>query len=185
MPAFVHDPRHAYSFEVRPAADLDARLRAVAADLESRGLIPAGATTAPRFHPHLTLLRAALPDLAAATAAAGELAAAASAVRFASVGTFGDGRIVYVEPADRAPLDAARAQLLSRISDDLLDPLALERELTPHVTLAYSVPAPTRAAAAEAVAAALPIEGRWGTLEVWYLDVRPTELVHRIALTGD
>lgn len=182
---FVHDPRHAFSYEVRPSPALDGELRAVAHALEAAGLLAPGAATAPRFHPHLTLLRAAVADRAAAHAAAAALTAAGPEAAFTSVGVFGSGRIVYVQPRDRESLDAARAQLLSLIDDDLLDPLALDRELTPHVTLAYAVPEPHRAAARAQVEAALPLTGSWGTLEVWSLDERPTRLVAQVPLGTD
>ncbi|MBC7460166.1 MAG: 2'-5' RNA ligase family protein [Thermoleophilia bacterium] len=179
---FVRDPRHAFSYEVRPSPALDAELRAIAHRLDADGLLRPGASTAPRFHPHLTFLRAAVAVDAAARAAAQALTARGIDVAFTSVDVFGAGRIVYVQPFDRAPLDAARAQLLSHIDDAELDPLALDRELTPHVTLAYAVPEDHRAAARAQVEAALPIEGMWGALEVWSLDERPTRRVARVPL---
>lgn len=181
---YVHDPRHAFSYELRPTGELEWELRAVAHQLEAAGLIAPGASTALRFHPHLTLLRAAVADEAAAHAAAAALLASGVSVTFERADVFGAGRIVFVHPSPRAPIDAARARLLELLDEADIDPRALDRELTPHVTLAYAVPEPHRAAALGHVTAALPLAGAWGTLEVWSLDERPTRLVHSVTL-GD
>lgn len=179
--SFVHDLRHRFSLELRPDDELDARLRAVAADLEAAGLLLPGATSAPRFHPHLTLLRAA--DIGAATA---QLVATAlstdgdGSVCLDEASTFGGGRIVHVTPTDRVVLERARAVAVAAIAADQLDPLVHEREWTPHVTLAYAVPNPARADALAHVSGVLPIKGRWDSVQVWDLDVRPTQLVRRV-----
>lgn len=180
--SFVHDPRQRYSYELRPDADLDAALRAIAARLEAAGLIAPGAATAPRFHPHMTMLRSAEPSRDAAVAAAARLAGGASRVDLNVADTFGGGRIVYVQPTDDASLHAARAAVLESIPEAELDPVMLARPWTPHVTLAYSVAAPERDAALAQVTSELPLAGRLASVEVWDLDVRPTVLVHRIDL---
>ncbi|MCZ4496952.1 MAG: 2-5 ligase superfamily [Thermoleophilia bacterium] len=180
--SFVHDPRQRYSYELRPDALLDAALRAIAARLEAAGLIAPGAATAPRFHPHLTMLRSASPSHTAALAAAVQLAGAARELDLRSADTFGVGRIVYVEPADGGPLHAARAAVAQAIPEEELDPVMLARPWTPHLTLAYAVAEPLRVAALKQVSAELPLTGSLASVEVWDLDVRPTVLVHRVEL---
>ncbi|MCW2955862.1 MAG: 2-5 ligase superfamily, partial [Thermoleophilia bacterium] len=127
---------------------------------------------APRFHPHLTLARAAVASPQAARAAASGVAP--GAVTFAEADTFGEGRIVFLEPTDIAPAQAARAAIVAGVDPDDLDPLVHTRPWRPHVTLAYAVPEATRAAALEHVRAALPIVGSFSAVQVWDLDVRPT-----------
>lgn len=176
---YVHDARHRFSLELRPDEALDRRLRVIAHELEARGLIAAGASTAPRFHPHATLLRMDGVEPAPAAAAAAALALAGGVeVEFDRLGTFGEGRIAFVQPADESAMQAARAAAVDRVDRASLDPLVLTRPWTPHVTLAYAIPEPTRAAARVLAEAALPIRGRWADLQVWDLDVRPTRLVH-------
>lgn len=171
----VHDVRHAVSVELRPDAALDARLRELAASLESAGLLAPGAATALRFQPHLTLLRArSVPDaaLAAAGAAAGEQDLT---VRFTDAGTFGDGRIIWLALEDAGALHDLRRALLAHLPHADVDPLVTSRGWTPHLTVAYAVDEPEhRAAALELVRAALPLTGTWRTLETWQLDERPT-----------
>lgn len=177
---FIHDPRHRYSLELRPAEALDAHLRLVATQLEESGLIPVGASTATRFHPHVTLLRSATAPVRAATEVARVLHDAGAIVHLTSAATFGDGRIIHVGPADRAPLDAARVAGIELVDPAELDPLVTARPWTPHVTLAYAVPPEARPEALAQVVAALPIHGRWASVEVWDLDVRPTHCVERV-----
>lgn len=177
---FVHDPRHRYSLELRPSEALDAHLRMIASQLEEAGLLERGASTAARFHPHLTLLRAATAPVRAAAEVAQCLADDRALVDLVVAATFGDGRIVHVVPDDRVLLDRARALAIDAVAPDELDPLVLERDWTPHVTLAYAVPEPARADALAHVAAALPVHGRWAHVDAWDLDVRPTRLVERV-----
>lgn len=184
MPGHVHDPRHRYSYELRPDRDLDARLRSLAAGLERDRLLERGASTAPRFHPHLTFCRAAQLVDAAVHAAATTIAAAGPELELAAAGTFGDGRIIWLAPSRPEKLVAARATLIEQLDPHTLDPLALSRAWTPHVTVAYAVPAHARARALEQVRAALPVRGRWARAQGWDLDVRPTRLVHDVACVG-
>ena len=178
----VHDLRHRYSVELRPDEQLDADLRRVAHELEARGILLEGACTAARFHPHATLLNAGVPGIAAADNAAATLAPGAAVVQFDEVGTFGHGRIVYVRPSDASALLTAREAAIAALDPDELDPLVHARPWTAHVTLAYAVPEGSREVALDHVRAALPIVGRWGGVQVWDLDVRPTVLLHRAAL---
>jgi 2'-5' RNA ligase len=103
----------------------------------------------------------------------------------AAAGTFGDGRIVHVAPANADELVRLRSDLLALLPGDAIDPLAERRPWNPHVTLAYAVPEPHRAAAFELVAAALPLVGRWAQVQAWDLDVRPTRLVHAAPIGRD
>jgi 2'-5' RNA ligase len=175
--AYGHDPRHRFSYELRPDAELDATLRAIASELEARGLILPGASTAPRFHPHLTLARASRASTPALENAGRRVE---PDVTFGSAGTFGDGRIIYLEP-DRAPaFQNVRAGLVATLAPDELDPLVKDRPWTPHVTVAYAVPKETRTEALEHVRAQLPVRGTWASIETWDLDVRPTRLMHEV-----
>jgi len=184
--SYVQDPRHAFSYELRPGAALDAQLRTLAADLETAGLLRPGAATAPRFHPHLTLLRA---DHVAADLV-DELAARMShehaELRLDAADSFGDGRMVWLAPTPAAAthLAATRAWLIHAIGPGHVDPFALARDpWIPHVTIAYAIDEPHRAAALAHVAATLPHVGAWGSAQAWSLDVRPTELVHAAPIT--
>lgn len=183
MTGFVHDPRHRFSYEVRPGADLDATLRALACNLERRGLIEAGASTAARFQPHVTLLRAATAPPAAVEAAAAVVRARPQVV-LDRAGSFGNGRIVYLQMRARAQLDAARARAVSIIAPEHLDPLVHARDWTPHVTIAYAVPELAREEALRAVEDALPIRGAWQWVQAWDLDVRPTRLVAQVDVSA-
>lgn len=176
----VHDPRHRHSYELRPDHELDASLRTLAADLEGASLLEPGASTAPRFHPHLTFCRAASPDREAVANAAAAIADAGTGVTLDRAGTFGDGRIVWLAPASRAELDAARARVLAILDPAEVDPLATSRPWTPHVTIAYAVPERARSAALAFVEARLPIAGSWRCVQAWDLDVRPTMLLHEL-----
>lgn len=179
MGEFVHDERHRYSYELRPDADLDRRLRHVALELEAEGLLPHGASTAPRFHPHITFVRADHAD----TDLVDEIAARLThdpEVAFDTVGTFGGGRIAWIAPSQDRLLRATRIHVVDTLGgEEHVDPLALRRDpWTPHVTLAYSIEEPHRAAVHAHLAASLPIVGRWSIAQAWDLDVRPTRLVH-------
>ena len=180
-PHFIRDPRHRYSLELRPGEALDAAVRALARALEAEGLLPAGATDKPRFHPHLTILRASSIDDAVADDVASGLPAP---VTFTAAGAFGSGRIVHVTPDDPSPLAGLRATAIAAIGVDVVDPIVHERVWTPHVTVAYEVHDEARAAALERVSAALPITGSWDSVQVWDLDVRPTRLVHCAPVHG-
>lgn len=168
---YVHDERHRFGLELRPDAMLDARIRAIAARLEEAGLVAEGMLQAPRFQPHVTLFRAAAWSLEACAAAA---AAAPADVMFAGLGTFGGGRIAWLAPGDAEQLAAMRAAAMGAVDPAALDPAATARPWTPHVTVAYSIDEQHRPAALELITAALPITGRWATIEAWDLDVRPT-----------
>ncbi|MEO6866891.1 MAG: GNAT family N-acetyltransferase, partial [Gaiellales bacterium] len=98
--AIVHDLRHAFSVELRPDPTLDASLRELAARLEAAGLLAAGAATAPRFHPHLTLLRASDVSAAALDAVAASVQEQGRVVTFTRAGTFGSGRIIWLAPSE-------------------------------------------------------------------------------------
>lgn len=175
--AYVHDLRHRYSLELRPDAALDARLRAVAVELEAAGLMPTGAAQQPRFHPHVTVLRGARAvDLVLG------VDVGTGAVTFDRAGTFGHGRILWIAPADDTSLRLLRDRAAATLDPTEVDPLVTARAWTPHLTLAYAVPEPSRAAALERVQSTLPITGRWGSLEAWDLDVRPTVRVARIVV---
>jgi 2'-5' RNA ligase len=174
--AYVHDARHRFSYELRPEPRLDAELRAIAYQLEHDGLLEPGATSAPRFHPHITLLRAAHAREDALDGAVAQLAGIGEGT-FDAADAFGAGRIVYVTPADETPLRAARAAVRAVFDDEELDPVVHARPWTPHITLAYAVPEPARAAALARVRAALPVTGALDTVQIWDLDVRPTRLV--------
>ncbi len=186
MGEFVHDPRHRYSYELRPDAVVDAQLRELAAELEADGLLPPGAATAPRFHPHLTFVRAdhAATDLVAAIAA--RLTHAPELV-LDTIGTFGGGRIAWLAPASDLLLRATRAHVVDTLGgEEHVDPLALRRDpWTPHVTVAYSIDEPHRDAVRARLDAALPIAGRWSVAQVWDLDVRPTRLIHESKIGSD
>lgn len=176
MGDFVHDDRHRFSYELRPDAALDAALRDLARSLEAAGMLLPGATSAPRFHPHLTLLRASVAHEAAVAAAA---RATPLDVTFDAVGTFGGGRIVWVASGDPVRAEAARAAALAMLEPTAVDPLVTGRPWTPHVTLAYAVPQEHQASALARVEARLPLNGRWESAQCWDLDVRPTRLVER------
>lgn len=176
---YVHDRRHRYSVELRPDHDLDAALRSVAVELEAAGLLLPGASTAPRFHPHLTVTRSAVVDAALVDDVTAALEAEHHGpVSFHRADTFGAGRIVFVEPRDDTIARRARALVLDRLDERDVDPLVFQRDWTPHVTLAYAVPEAHRAAVLHLVREHLPIDGRFATIEAWDLDVRPTRLVH-------
>jgi hypothetical protein len=85
---------------------------------------------------------------------------------------------VFAAPADTRGLEQLRRDLLELLPADTIDPFVERRTWNPHVTLAYAVPEPHRAAALEFVTAQLPITGRWAEVQAWDLDVRPTRLVH-------
>lgn len=179
--AYIKDPRHRYSYELRPDAGLEAAVRTLATELEAAGLLEPGAATAPRFVPHLTLGRAASLHEGAVDAAGRQVATLGAAIELDRVVTFGDGRIICLVPSDRAVLDHVRAAALERIPPDELDPNVTARPWTPHVTVAYAVPEPARAAALEQVTAALPLAGSWARCQAWDLDVRPTRLARDVA----
>lgn len=177
MADFVDDPRHRFSYELRPDGDLDHAIRSVAARLEAEGLLAAGASTAPRFHPHLTLLRAdhADPDLVAQLAA--DLVGH-EALYLDQVGAFGNGRIAWLAPDRDEALQQARGQLVDALGETHVDPLALARSpWTPHVTVAYDVAPAHREAVQAQLRDALPLRGAWRVAQAWDLDVRPTRCV--------
>lgn len=172
--AYIKDLRHRYSYELRPDGDLDAAVRAIAADLEARGLLDRGASTAPRFQPHLTWCRAAVLAPEAILAAARRVAELDASARLTAVTTFGSGRIICLLPELLEPLQQSRAAVIGHIEPGALDPAVHLRPWTPHVTVAYSVPDAARDAALDAVRHSLPLEGRWERAQAWDLDVRPT-----------
>jgi 2'-5' RNA ligase len=172
--AYIKDLRHRYSYELRPDDALDGAVRALAADLEARGLLEPGASVAPRFQPHLTLCRAAVLVPDAVHAAAAEIGKRGAGIEFDGAVRFGDGRIICLVPTDRAALVATRASTLARFDPTELDPAVHERVWTPHVTVAYAVPEAARADALALVEAALPLRGAWQRAQAWDLDVRPT-----------
>lgn len=181
----LRDPRHRYSYELRPGRVLDARLRAIALELESGGMIEPGAATAARFHPHITFLRAGTPVHAALGVAAIALhRAGGEQVELGAPSTFASGRIVHVTPIDPAPLFAAREAMLAQLAAADLDPVVSERAWLPHVSLAYETLQGRTASVIEHVAALVPLEGHWASLECWDLGVRPTQCVHRVELEG-
>lgn len=183
MGEFVHDPRHRFSYELRPDTSLDARVRDLAAELEADGLLPSGAATATRFHPHLTFVRADHVNLDLAADVAARIAHAPD-ITLDTVGTFGGGRIAWLAPAADLLLRATRAHVVSTLGgEEHVDPLALRRDpWTPHVTVAYSIDEQHRAAVRARLDAALPIAGRWSVAQVWDLDVRPTRLLHEASI---
>lgn len=172
MSAHVADPRHRFSYELRPDAQLESVLRGLARRLEDDQLLPAGASTAPRFQPHLTLLRADHADRELVDALAGRVP---SSLALATAGGFGDGRIAWLAPDGGEQLASARTWLVKQLGADHVDPLALARDpWVPHVTVAYAVEQQHRDAVRAALAAVLPLGGSWATVEAWDLDVRPT-----------
>jgi 2'-5' RNA ligase len=173
---YIKDVRHRFSYELRPQAELDAVIRDIATWLEHDGLLEPGASTAPRFQPHLTFCRAAR-FVPAALHAAAEVIGRDPEVTFDGVVTFGDGRIVCLVPGERDLLDEARAALLAHLDPDELDPAVHERPWNPHITIAYAVPEHARDAAPGVVAHHLRIAGSWDRAQSWDLDVRPTALV--------
>ena len=175
---YVHDLRHRYSVELRPSAELDAQLRELARGLEHAGLVPDGASTQPRFHPHLTIGRTASVTRDVVEAVAAAINTLGAAIEFTSAATFGHGRIIYVQLASDEIAHRARATMVEHTPEPDLDPLMFERAWIPHVTIAYSVPEATRAAALEHIRAQLPIGGAFATVEAWDLDVRPTVRLH-------
>lgn len=179
---YVHDLRHRYSLELRPIDALDVELRALALGLEEAGLVPQGASTKPRFHPHLTIGRAASTSADLVAHVASAVIAVGTDITFSSAATFGHGRIIYLELDVAQVAQVARAALVEHLPAEELDPLMGEREWTPHLTIAYSVPEATRDAALEHVRSALPIRGAFGSVQAWDLDVRPTVLMHRAEL---
>jgi 2'-5' RNA ligase len=181
---FVHDPRHRYSWELRPDDELDHELRSLAADLEAAGLLATGAATAPRFHPHLTLLRADRADRVLLEQVAARIGHAPD-LRLDVVGTFGSGRIAWLAPSDVSLLVATRSWLIDELGEQHVDPLALARNpWTPHVTVAYAVDEPQRDAVQVHLRRALSIRGRWSVAQCWDLDVRPTTLQHEVTIRG-
>lgn len=183
MGEFVHDARHRYSYELRPEPTLDARLRELAAELEADGLLAPGAATAPRFHPHLTFVRADHASTALIDEIAARLAHDPEAA-LDLVGTFGGGRIAWLAPSQDLLLRATRVHVVDALGGEPhVDPLALRRDpWTPHVTIAYSIDEPHRDAVRARIEAALPLAGRWTVAQVWDLDVRPTRLIHETAI---
>lgn len=183
MGEFVHDERHRFSYELRPDAALDRRLRELAAELEGDGLLPHGAATAPRFHPHLTFVRADHAAPALVDDVAARIAKAPDVV-LDTVGSFGGGRIAWLAPSQDRLLRATRVHVVAALGGEPhVDPLALRRDpWTPHVTLAYAIDEPHRDAVHERLTAALPLVGRWQLAQAWDLDVRPTRLVHETAI---
>jgi 2'-5' RNA ligase len=181
---FVHDERHRFSYELRPDADLDRRLRELAVELEADGLLPPGAAAAPRFHPHITFVRADHADTALVEDIARRIAHDPELV-LDTVGTFGGGRIAWLAPSRDLLLRATRVHVVDALGGEAhVDPLALRRDpWTPHVTVAYSIDEPHRDAVHARLAAALPIHGRWIVAQTWDLDVRPTRLVHEAAIS--
>lgn len=175
MPEYVHDPRQRHSYELRPDAAFDAAVRALATGLESQGLIAPGASTAPRFHPHLTLLRAAEAEPALVDQVASAVATAAG-FTCTRASTFGEGRIIWLGFDADSALRVARSALLESLDPASVDPVATTRPWTPHVTVAYAVPEPAREQALAWVEQQLPLAGRWARAQCWDLDVRPTVL---------
>lgn len=183
MGEFVHDPRHRYSYELRPDATLDGQLRELAVDLERDGLLPDGAATAPRFHPHLTFVRADHADGDLARDIATRLAHDPT-LTLDVVGSFGGGRIAWLAPSADLLLHATRVHVVDALGGEAhVDPLALRRDpWTPHLTVAYSIAEPHRDEVRARLEAAAPLVGRWAVAQVWDLDVRPTRLVHEAAI---
>lgn len=183
MGEFVHDERHRFSYELRPDDALDQRLRVLAAELEADGLLPAGAATAPRFHPHITFVRADHADDALVDVIARRIAKQ-PIVTLDAVGSFGGGRIAWLAPTSDRLLRATRVHVVDALGGEThVDPLALRRDpWTPHVTVAYAVDPAHREAVQQRLATALPVAGRWSVAQVWDLDVRPTRLVHEAAI---
>ena len=185
MGEFVHDPRHRYSYELRPDAALDARLRELAAGLEADGLLPPGAATAPRFHPHLTFVRADHADADLVDDIAARIAHDPT-LTLDVVDSFGGGRIAWLAPAPGRDLllRATRVHVVDTLGGEPhVDPLALRRDpWIPHVTVAYSIDEPHRDAVRRRLAAELPVVGQWAVAQVWDLDVRPTQRVHEAAI---
>ncbi len=182
MGEFVHDERHRFSYELRPDATLDRRLRDLAADLEADGLLPVGAATAPRFHPHITFVRADHAEAGVVEEIAARIGKDPALV-LDTVGTFGGGRIAWLAPSQDRLLRVTRAHVVDALGEVHVDPLALRRDpWIPHVTLAYSVDEPHREALHARLVDALPIRGRWVVAQAWDLDVRPTRLVHEVAI---
>lgn len=176
-PLYVHDPRHRYSYELRPDEQLDATIRELAAHLEHTGALAPGMATAPRFQPHLTLLRADRCD-AALVARVALVVAPSAALQLTSPGSFGAGRIGWLAPADTAPLLAARNLLFRELGEEHIDPMARARDpWTSHLTVAYAVEPDHRDAIESLLAAHLPLTGRWASVQCWDLDVRPTVCV--------
>jgi 2'-5' RNA ligase len=173
----IADERQRFSWELRPDRQLDAQVRAVAARLESAGLIADGAATAPRFHPHLTLLRSRTVDRRALNAIA-ELLDDAPNVTLDAAAAFGGGRIIYLTPSaeDAQRMQDVRAALIALLSDEDIDPSSLARDpWTPHVTVAYAVESPeAQPLALERVRAELPLQGTWRVAQAWDLSIRPT-----------
>ncbi|MCB0879562.1 MAG: 2'-5' RNA ligase family protein [Thermoleophilia bacterium] len=177
MADHVDDPRHRYSYELRPDAALDRSIRELALRLELDGLIASGAATAPRFQPHITLLRADHADESAVRQLALDMSARPG-LELAEVGTFGHGRILWIAPADDRALRTARSRLVAALGDEHVDPLALARDpWVPHVTVAYAIDEPNRAAAKQLLGEHVPLRGHWTVAQCWDLDVRPTTCV--------
>jgi 2'-5' RNA ligase len=173
----TRDPRHRYSYELRPDAQLDQAIRHVALQLEATGAIAPGLATAPRFQPHLTLLRADRCD-EQLVAAVADLVSHAPALDFETGGSFGAGRIGWLQPRDSDPLVAARDLLIREIADVHIDPLALARDpWIPHLTVAYAVEVEHRDVIVELLASRLPLAGTWASAQAWDLAMRPTVLV--------
>jgi 2'-5' RNA ligase len=173
----VHDPRHRYSYELRPDAELDQAIREIALRLEQAGALAPGLATAPRFHPHLTLLRSGRCDEQLVVAIA-DLIAPAPALTFKAAGSFGAGRIGWLQPLDGSSLVAARDLLVRELGEEHVDPLALARDpWIPHLTAAYAVEPEHRDDIEQLLAAHLPLTGAWALAQSWDLAVRPTVLV--------
>ena len=178
---YVHDLRHGCSLELRPDAQLDLAVRALARALEQAQLIEPGASTAPRFHPHLTLARATTVGQDAIAAVVGALATGPR-VTLDLAETFGNGRIIYLASSEADPMLRARIAALDHLGPSEIDPLVRTRGWTPHLTVAYAVPEHARDAAIALVRDALPLRGAWASVEAWALDERPTRRIHRARL---
>ncbi|MCW2928889.1 MAG: 2-5 ligase superfamily [Thermoleophilia bacterium] len=181
--SLLRDPRHRYSYELRPDRVLDARLRAIALELESAGMIESGSATATRFQPHLTFLRTGTPVPDALDVAAVVLhGSGGDRVTLGEPATFASGRIVHVSPEDPSPIEAAREAMLTALDAADVDPVVAERAWVPHVSLSYStLPGRTEEVLAH-VRRVMPLDGGWGSLECWDLGVRPTVRLHRVEL---
>lgn len=179
--SFVDDPRHRFSYELRPDLRVDRAVRGLAELLEADGLLPEGASTAARFQPHLTLLRADHADAGLVDELARRVG---PQLELAAHGSFGGGRIAWLAPAEAAGLRDVRSWLVGQLGVDHVDPLALARDpWVPHVTVGYAIDEPHRAQVAARMEATLPVRGAWATVDAWDLDARPTVRVASAAIS--